>query len=544
MAKKITDLTAASAFAKTMLFEVTEDPSGTPTSKKLTGTQLFALDDGTKTSSAPLLDMAQTWNSGGTTFTALKFNITDTASAAASLLMDLQVGGSTKLKVDKAGLIYGTSTGYLKIGNGIAIAPSGAVRGGMDSSGNLGLGSGVTFGFSSSSAPDATSGLSLDTILARDAANTLAQRNGTNAQAFRIYNTYSDASNYERLSLFWSAGNCFIGTEQAGTGSAKALFIRTASTNIWQFSSSGHFLGQTDNAYDIGASGANRPRSGYFGTSVVSPIATLATGTITTSQPALNVTQTWNAGAVTFNGMLLNVTDTASASASLLMDLQVGGASKFSVSKAGVVTTASNITCTGLISGTWVQGSTYLSVGSGSTLLYQDSAANLALRNSTTAQTFRVYNTFTDASNYERGVFDWGTAANTLTIGTQKAGTGSDRNMNLIATGAVQINSGSGYGAYFACGGTNFLGLNGAAGLVKIGATTLSFFSATAASQQTSGANLTNNVTSGGTDDTITNWTDLTTYATDATAIRNAVYQLARKLKQINDGLRSYGLFT
>lgn len=61
---------------------------------------------------------------------------------------------------------------------------------------------------------------------------------------------------------------------------------------------------------------------------------------------------------------------------------------------------------------------------------------------------------------------------------------------------------------------------------------------------QTSGANLTNNVTSGGTDDTIANFTDLTIYANDAAAIRNAIYQLSRKVKQLNDGLRAFGLFT
>lgn len=53
-------------------------------------------------------------------------------------------------------------------------------------------------------------------------------------------------------------------------------------------------------------------------------------------------------------------------------------------------------------------------------------------RNSTTAQTFRVYNTYTDASNYERGVFDFSTTSNVLTIGTGKAGTGSTRAVQLI----------------------------------------------------------------------------------------------------------------
>ena len=82
--------------------------------------------------------------------------------------------------------------------------------------------------------------------------------------------------------------------------------------------------------------------------------------------------------------------------------------------------------------------------------------------------------------------------------------------------------------------------------IINIGgaASTLGFFGATAVVKQTSGANLTNNVTAGGTDDTIANYTDLTTYATDAAAIRNDIYQLSRKLKQINDGLRLFGLLT
>ncbi len=73
----------------------------------------------------------------------------------------------------------------------------------------------------------------------------------------------------------------------------------------------------------------------------------------------------------------------------------------------------------------------------------------------------------------------------------------------------------------------------------------LGFFGlATPVVKQTSGANLTNSVTSGGSTDVIANYTDLSIYANDAAAIRNDIYQLAKKLKQINDGLRSYGLFT
>ena len=74
--------------------------------------------------------------------------------------------------------------------------------------------------------------------------------------------------------------------------------------------------------------------------------------------------------------------------------------------------------------------------------------------------------------------------------------------------------------------------------------TTVGFFGTAPAVQQVSAANLTNNVTAGGTDNVIADFTDLTTYANDAATIRNDIYQLARKLKQVNDGLRVYGLLT
>lgn len=63
--------------------------------------------------------------------------------------------------------------------------------------------------------------------------------------------------------------------------------------------------------------------------------AFLTAGTITANQPALDISQTWNNGAVAFTGIKLNITNTASDVASLLMDLQVGASSKFSVDAFG-----------------------------------------------------------------------------------------------------------------------------------------------------------------------------------------------------------------
>jgi len=76
------------------------------------------------------------------------------------------------------------------------------------------------------------------------------------------------------------------------------------------------------------------------------------------------------------------------------------------------------------------------------TILARDTAKIFAQRNGVNSQTFRVYNTYTDASNYERGAFDWTTTANTLTIGTQNAGTGSTRNLQFVVGGTTRLDYG------------------------------------------------------------------------------------------------------
>ena len=58
-----------------------------------------------------------------------------------------------------------------------------------------------------------------DLYVLRDAAETLALRRTTNQQIFRIYNTYTNSSNYERLTLTGVAGaSVNITAETAGTG--------------------------------------------------------------------------------------------------------------------------------------------------------------------------------------------------------------------------------------------------------------------------------------------------------------------------------------
>lgn len=102
-----------------------------------------------------------------------------------------------------------------------------------------------------------------DVILARDAANVLALRNGVNAQTFNVYGTFTDTSNLRRLrSTMTTAGAALIMAEGLGTGlTGNALTFGTDGTNRWTINSSGHLVAGADNTYDIGASGATRPRS-------------------------------------------------------------------------------------------------------------------------------------------------------------------------------------------------------------------------------------------------------------------------------------------
>ncbi len=61
------------------------------------------------------LNIAQTWSTSGTP-TAIKLNVTDSSSNASSLLLDLQVAGTSKFKVDKLGVVTTTSN-FIAAGN-------------------------------------------------------------------------------------------------------------------------------------------------------------------------------------------------------------------------------------------------------------------------------------------------------------------------------------------------------------------------------------------------------------------------------------------
>jgi hypothetical protein len=170
-------------------------------------------------------NMTATWNSGGTTFTGIRFNVTDTASAAGSLLMDLRVGGVSRISARKDGLltigslsmgafqtISAVSNNILIMGTSVSFDLNGSI-------GNIIANNAGSFSFSNSAS--AGSIVNADLSIFRDAADTLAQRRGVNAQTSRIYGTFTDASNYRRVAISVTTGGvASIKPEGAGTGAS------------------------------------------------------------------------------------------------------------------------------------------------------------------------------------------------------------------------------------------------------------------------------------------------------------------------------------
>jgi len=142
-------------------------------------------------------DMSVTWPDGST-YNGIKLNVNDAGpSSASSLLMDLRVGSATRFGVAKNGNTRIAGNGYFWVldtnttANRLLFSANGVASFCAISDGFLS----TNYQFAASASANA------DLFLFRDAANTLAQRNGANAQAFRLYGTYTAADNFQRLAI-------------------------------------------------------------------------------------------------------------------------------------------------------------------------------------------------------------------------------------------------------------------------------------------------------------------------------------------------------
>lgn len=171
------------------------------------------------TTSVSYANTATGFTTGGTVATAMTavlVNVTDTTSKSGSKIFDLQQGGVSQFSVSNGGaLTLPNSTNIAPDtgggGNGLIFSINGTAnvlalfQEGFKCSSTVGF----VWGSGGANGPR-------DLSIYRDAANTLAQRNGVNAQAFNLYNTYTSGSVYERVSLYAASNVFYLGSNQTG----------------------------------------------------------------------------------------------------------------------------------------------------------------------------------------------------------------------------------------------------------------------------------------------------------------------------------------
>lgn len=308
--------------------------------------------------------------SGTNNDTGLLINMTDTLSPGTSLLADFQRGGTSYFSFDPINDQFDMrSGGYLKNNNAARLDF------GVNSTTQFRMNNGGLFEMSSAGGLVWTSGgigAAKDLYLYRDAANVLAQRNSTNAQTQKWANTWTDGSNYEYGFAKWNSNVFEIGTENAGTGSARAVrivsagpggvgtYFSVAGTDTLVVSNAGIQMASGDvidfanttiggvNNFRIGSVSANSSllfaqERDSTGASIFEFDAdagaemTASSGTQSYMAFTPNVNQSGTAG---YTGILLDVTETATGSGSnYLMDLQANSSSVLTVTPGGVLTT-------------------------------------------------------------------------------------------------------------------------------------------------------------------------------------------------------------
>ena len=208
------------------------------------------------------VNVSPTWNNAGTNFAGIYGRVTNTASGASSKLIDIgTVAGGSLFSVDKAGKLL--ATGYY-FGN-TAYGFDGSTGWGMGwvsnsatvclANDNIGQkhfavaqAGGIGFQGSTEWYPD--------TVLFRSSAGRIALRNNTGyiqssiypsviAQAFEVYNTYTNGTNYERFAIDWQSSSNIvkIGTQVGGSGgTARDIEIVTDNTARITIKASGEIL--------------------------------------------------------------------------------------------------------------------------------------------------------------------------------------------------------------------------------------------------------------------------------------------------------------
>jgi len=97
----------------------------------------------------------------------------------------------------------------------------------------------------------------------------LEERNGSNAENFRVYSTYTNNTQWTRMSMGYdtASGYQVLRSEDATSGNALGLGMYIGSSLKWGFAATGALKPSTDNSYDIGTDSGQAMRSVFAKTS-------------------------------------------------------------------------------------------------------------------------------------------------------------------------------------------------------------------------------------------------------------------------------------
>jgi hypothetical protein len=194
----------------------------------------------------PIINLEEVWNTTGTP-TAIKLNVTDTASSNSSLLIDLQTGNQSKFRVDKIGNITFNGARLSAVSGAVSWSQTPQIvlqtneyislrhnpSHGVYVQSTIGA-SGAVFGFLGVG--------NIPRVLLNSSGNgILEQYYENNPQSFYIYNTRLGSASYERAVFKWSSNSFSIGTEQgSSSGLARNLSFVTSGQSRILIDSSGN----------------------------------------------------------------------------------------------------------------------------------------------------------------------------------------------------------------------------------------------------------------------------------------------------------------
>jgi len=138
--------------------------------------------------------------------------------------------------------------------------------------------------------------------------------------------------------------------------------------------------------------------------------------------PLYQLFDQWSDPTITYQAIKMDVADGGHANNSALLDLQMGGVSQFKV------LAPDNVNPNG---GILLLSDLHFFRDTGTSILGSFQPV-LALRNGNAPQAFRIYNTYTDDNNYERGAMGWLAQNNVFAIGCTGLGTGITRPVMFV----------------------------------------------------------------------------------------------------------------